>query len=320
MIVHFILSGETLESISEEINLENPQYLKEFHNTHCAREDLISDQLIPRRKLLIPDLNKIKEYNSKNDAPFKNPRLNPEIPFNPENFSKIYSVINTEITENELEKRSNILSYTVSVKWIKKEGSFHIFHLFKNNFSDEHGSMMADLASQSIRSLHPIEVKTDDKGEIVSVTLTQETISNFGKIKERLYDLFSDKYAKIYLEEFEFAVLDKDLFNDRMKEDVFIKTYFASLRNKFTNGKSYFTQTIGEENIPIVIHQKVENPEYDEEIVLQQNIIFPEKDKSFTGKYTLYIETGMVKEFEIQYNISQFGAKNSSFFIVKELS
>jgi hypothetical protein len=320
MIVHFILSGETLESISEEINLENPQYLKEFHNTHCAREDLISDQLIPRKKLLIPDLNKIKEYNSKNDAPFKNPRLNPEIPFNPENFSKIYSVINTEITENELEKRSNILSYTVSVKWIGREGTFHIFHLFKNNFSDEHGSMMADLASQSIRSLHPIEVKTDDKGEIISVALTQETISNFGKIKERLYDLFSDKYAKIYLEEFEFAVLNKDLFNNRMKEDVFIKTYFASLRNKFTNGKSYFTQTIGEENLPIDIQQKVENPEYDEEIVFKQTMNFPEKDKSFTGKYTLYTETGMVKEFEIQYNISQFGAKNSSFFTVKELS
>lgn len=50
MIVHFILSGETLESISEEINLENPVYLKEFHNTYCAREDFIQDTLIPGKK------------------------------------------------------------------------------------------------------------------------------------------------------------------------------------------------------------------------------------------------------------------------------
>ncbi|GAA4152154.1 hypothetical protein GCM10022217_06700 [Chryseobacterium ginsenosidimutans] len=320
MIVHFILSGETLESISEEINLENPKYLKEFHNTHCAREDLIHDKLVPRKKLLLPDLNKIREYNSKNDAPFKHPKLNPEISFNPENLSKIYSVVNTEIEENELGKRSNILSYTVSVKWIRREGAFHFFHLFKNNFSDEHGSMMADLASQSIRSLNPIEVKTDHNGEIVNVKLTQETINNFGKIKERLSDLFSDKYAKIYLDEFEFAVLNKELFNSRMKEDVFIKSYFAPLRNKFTNGKSYFTQTIGEENIYIDIQQKVESAEYDQEIVLQQNMNFPEKDKNFTGKYVLYTETGIVKEFEIQYNISQFGVKNSSFFTVKELS
>lgn len=47
MIIHFILSGETLESISEEINLENPRYLKEFHNQHCAREDAIHEKLIP---------------------------------------------------------------------------------------------------------------------------------------------------------------------------------------------------------------------------------------------------------------------------------
>jgi hypothetical protein len=49
MTVHFILSGETLESIAEEINLENPKYLKEFHNAHCAREDFIYDDLVPRK-------------------------------------------------------------------------------------------------------------------------------------------------------------------------------------------------------------------------------------------------------------------------------
>ncbi|GAA5098682.1 hypothetical protein GCM10023210_35120 [Chryseobacterium ginsengisoli] len=320
MIVHFILSGETLESISEEINLENPKYLKEFHNTYCAREDFIFDKLIPRKKLLIPDHHKIREYNSKNDAPFKHPKLNPEIRFNPENFSQIYSVINTEIEENELEKKSNILLYTVSVKWIRKEGDFHIFHLFKNNFSDEHGGMMTDLASQSIRSLNPIEVKTDHKGEIANVALTQETISNFGKIKEKLYDLFSDKYAKIYLEEFEFAVLNKDIFNQRMKEDVFIKTYFAALRNGFVNGKSYLQQSIGEENTLISLQQKVESPEYSKEIILHQTDNSLEKDKNFTGEYTVYTENGMVKEIEIQYNISQFGVKNYNFFTVKELS
>lgn len=320
MIVHFILSGETLESISEEINLENPQYLKEFHNTHCAREDFIYDDLVPRQRLLIPDLNKVREYNSRNDAPFKHPKLNPELPFKPENFSRIYSVNNTEIEENVLEEKSNTLSYTVSLKWIRKEGSFHIFHLFKNNFSDKSGSMMADLASESIRSLNPIEVKTDHKGEVVNIALTQETINNFGKIKERLLDLFQDKYAKIYLDEFEFAVLNPSLFSSRMKEDIFIKTYFAALRNSFVNGKSYLKQSIGEENVEIQLRQQVENVDYDQEIILQQKMNSSEKDKNFIGKYTLYSETGIVKEIEIQYNISQFGVKSDSFFVIKELS
>jgi hypothetical protein len=36
--------------------------------------------------------------------------------------------------------------------------------------------MMADLASESIRSLNPVEVKTDDKGRIVLIALPKETL------------------------------------------------------------------------------------------------------------------------------------------------
>lgn len=320
MIVHFILSGETLESISEEIHLENPKYLKEFHNTHCAREDIIQDTLIPGKKLIIPGINKVREYNSLNDAPFKNPKLNPEIPFSPENFSRIYAVVNKELYENELEKRHAVLTYTVSLKWMRNENGFHIFHIFKNNFSDGQGNMMTDLASESIRSLNPLEIKTDLKGNVVSIQLTQQTIDHFEKIMKRLSDLFPDKYAEIYLYEFERAVRNRSIFNSRMKNDVFIKNYFASLRNPFANGKSFFQQSVGEENTDITLQQKIENPEYDNEIVILQNPQYSESDIEFSGKYTLYTKTGLIKNIDLHYTVFQFGFKNSSFFTVSELS
>lgn len=320
MIVHFILSGETLESISEEIHLENPKYLKEFHNTHCAREDIIQDTLIPGKKLIIPGINKVREYNSLNDAPFKNPKLNPEIPFSPENFSRIYAVVNKELYENELEKRHAVLTYTVSLKWMRNENGFHIFHIFKNNFSDGQGNMMTDLASESIRSLNPLEIKTDLKGNLVSIQLTQQTIDHFEKIMKRLSDLFPDKYAEIYLDEFERAVRNRSIFNSRMKNDVFIKNYFASLRNPFANGKSFFQQSVGEENTDITLQQKIENPEYDNEIVILQNPQYSESDIEFSGKYTLYTKTGLIKNIDLHYTVFQFGFKNSSFFTVSELS
>jgi len=319
MTVHFILSGETLESISEEIKLENPKYLKEFHNQHCAREDYIHEELVPHKRLLIPDIYKIREYNSRNDAPFKAPELNPVIPFNPENFSRIYDVFTEEKYENELGKKQNSLSYTVSVKWIRREPDSHIFHLFKNNFSEERESMLADLASESIRSLHPLELKTDLLGNVLTVGLTPQTTDNFEKIMERLTDRFPDPYAKIYLEEFKRAVLDRELFNVRMKEDVFIKTYFAALRSSFENGKSFLRQSIGEENTEIMLHQKVENAENDQEIVLVQTLTEPTNDIKFSGKYTLAAETGMLKNIEIRYTISQYGVKNSCYFKAVEL-
>jgi hypothetical protein len=318
MIVHFILSGETLESISEEINLENPKYLKEFHNSHCAKDDFIYDELVSGKKLLIPNINKIKEYNNKNDAPFKHPKLNPVLPFNPENFSKIFTVKSTQTEEVESRSKSNILTYTVSVKWIKKEENYHIFHLFKNNFSDQQGSMMADLASECTRSLNPLVLKTNANGEVIELSLSKETINNFGKIKERLIDLFPDKYAAIYINEFSFAVLNKDLFNKRMQEDIFIKAYFAALRSSFFNGKSHFTQSVGEENLKVEIQQKVENDNYTDEIVLLQNSK-PQIDVDFNGKYVVNTENGLAKTVEIEHSISHYGVKIRSVIEIKEL-
>jgi hypothetical protein len=122
----------------------------------------------------------------------------------------------------------------------------------------------------------------------------------------------------MYLDEFERIVLDPSLFHSRMKDDIFIKNYFADLRNSFTNGKSYLTQSIGEENTEIQLQQKVEHSD-DREIVLRQNINSHENELDFTGKYTLHKDSGWVKEIGIEYTISQFGIKNNNVFSLKEL-
>jgi hypothetical protein len=316
MTVHFILSGETLESISEEIHLENPKYLKEFHNSHCAREDIIENGIMPGKKLLLPDFKIINEYNSRNDAPFKQSKLNPEIPFTPDDFSRIYTVTITEIEENSLEKKSNTLTYTVSVKWIRKEGAGHIFHIFKNNFSDAQGSMMSDLASESIRALNPFVIRTDEKGEIVTIELNENAMHNFSRIKDRLADLFPDQYAAVYLDEFEFAVMNRDLFNKRMQEDLFMKIYFASLRNYFHNGKSLLHQTLGEENFPVELTQQVESWDDPEKIVLRQNENFNQQ-VVFNGRYNIMFKTGMVQKAEVKYTLSQEDIKISTFIAIE---
>lgn len=316
MTVHFILSGETLESISEEINLENPKYLKEFHNSHCAREDMIDNGLIPGKKLLLPDPEIINGYNRRNDAPFKDSKLNPDIPFFPEGFSKIYTVTITEIEENLLERKSNVLTCTASVKWIRKEGTSHIFHVFKNNFSDAQGSMMSDLASASIRALNPFVITTDNKGEIITIELNENATHNFRTIKDRLIDLFPDPYAGMYLDEFESAVMNKDLFDRRMKEDLFMKMYFGSLRNEFKNGKSFLRQSVGEESLPVGLMQKVESWNDPGEIIFRQNEM-PGSEIIFNGKYTVLSETGLVKRVEVSYNITQEDVRSSAFITIE---
>lgn len=317
MTVHFILSGETPEHIAGAIHLENPDYLIKFHNLHCARQDRITGDLRPGTRLLLPDAETVRTYNSRQDAPFRQPGLNPDIPFAPENFSKIYSITYNGTEDNGLEIKNTILSYTVSVKWIRSEGDSHVFHLFKNNFEEGQGSMMADLAAQSVRALNPLEVVTGPKGEITAVRLTQEISDQFNTIKARLHDRFPDRYAEIYIDEFARVVSDRDLFSRKMKDDVFIRTYFAAVRNPFINGKSALEQKIGEENVLLPVIQWVRDKDYSEEITLLQDTAAPEDNCGFSGQYILHTATGMVKEIEIRYHIRQFGIKEYGSFRIE---
>lgn len=321
--IHFILPGETLQSISADIQLENPEYLKEYHNERCGREDIIKNELLPGKKLLIPDLVKIKEYNSRNDAPFKRQELNPKLHFKPEGLQLKYMVRITEGSEKENGSvHTNLTTFEATLQWIRKDGDYHVFHLSKDNFRSENGGKMGDLAAQCIQSLNPVEIRTDSEGKVVKISLTKEIADHFKQIKERLSDLFSDQYAALYIEEFEFAVQNEKLFDERMKEDTFIKIYFASIRKAFKNAESVFDQSLTYENIPVKIVQKVEDINYSEEITLLQNLQNrdSQSDMDYKGKYTLKTSTGIISKAEISYNISQVSVKYITDISVEEMN
>jgi len=317
MIIHFILSGETLESISGEIQLENPKYLKEYHNQRCSASEYIHENIVSGRRLFIPNIDEVKKYNLLNDAPFKRPELNPVLNFNPKDFSRIYAVRITEEKEKDKEINENTLTYTASLKWIESKENSHIFHLYKNNFTDQQSSKMADLAMESIRLLNPLVIKTNLKGELENISLKKETIENFTKIKARLLDFFQDRYAEMYIREFEVAVLNQELFNERMRDDPFIKNYFAAIRNSFRNGQSFFDHNIEGETVNI--QQKVENIDYTSEIVLLQNNL-PDSEIDFSGKYVVDTPTAIIKKAEIHYSISLYSVKYTTFLSFDELN
>lgn len=316
MMIHFILPGDTLENIAEKIRLENPVYLKEFHNQHCLKEDFIVHDLIPGKKLLLPDLAKIKAYNDKNDAPFKSLELNPKIVFNPIGFNEKFKTTIKESSNAEGKTVEKSFSYTSSLQWMKNEFDEHIFHFTKDQFSNQNDTKMGSLANESMKSLYPIEVFVNAKGEILRTALKKETLNNFKQIKEKLLDFFPDKYAKIYLEEFEYVALNLDIFNQKMKEDLFLKSYFSSFRNPFENGKSFFEIYLNQSLLSI--EQTVKLTDNKEEVLLNQTL----KDKNqdnFTGKITVAKNTGMIKTLQVSHSYKEFSILYSTEFSIENI-
>lgn len=316
--IHFILPGDTVENIAKKIRLENPVYLKEFHNQHCLKEDLIIDDLIPGKKLLLPDLAKIKEYNDKNDAPFKSPELNPKISFNPIGFNEKFKITIKESSNVEDKIVENHFSYIASLQWIKNELGEHLFHFTKDQFSNQNETKMESLAIESMRFLYPIEVFVNAKGEILRVALKKEILNNFNQIKEKLLDLFPDKYAKIYLEEFEYAVLNAHIFDEKMKEDWFLKNYFSSFRDPFENGKSFFELNL--DKTLLNVQQTVKLTDNKEEILLHQTLKSKEENQDdFIGNVTVSKNDGMIRSLNLSYSYNEFSVSYSTEFSIENI-
>lgn len=318
MMIHFILPGDTLENIAEKIRLENPVYLKEFHNQYCLKDDSIVDHLVPGKKLLLPDFAKIKAYNDKNDAPFKSPELNPKIVFDPIGFDEKFKIKIKESSNTDGKTVENRFSYIASLQWIKNEFDEHLFHFTKDQFSNQNNTKMESLAIESMKSLYPIEVFVTPKGQILRTGITREVLKNFNQIKAKLLDFFPDKYAKIYLEEFEYVVLNPDVFDQKIKEDWFLKNYFSSFRNPFENGKSFFEMYL--DKTLLNVQQTAKLTDNKEEILLHQTLKSKEENQDdFTGNVTVFKNNGMIESLNAVYSYKEFSVSYSTEFSIKNI-
>lgn len=319
MMIHFILPGDTLENVAEKIKLENPVYLKEFHNIHCTNDDFIIDELIPGKKLLLPDFAKIKGYNDKNDAPFKSAELNPKIVFNPIDFNEEFKVKIKESSNDEGRIIENSFSYIASLQWIKYELDEHLFHFTKNQFSNQNETKMENLAIQSMKFLYPIDVFVNTKGKILRVGITKETLKNFNQNKAKLLDFFPDKYAQLYLEEFEYAVLNPDVFDEKIKEDWFLKNYFSSFRNSFENGKSFFEISLNQTVLNIQQTAKLSD-NYDK-ILLNQTLKNKEEaQEDFKGDLKISKNKGMIKSMNLAHSYKEFSVSFTTEISIENIN
>lgn len=320
MIVHFILHGETLESIAEDIKLENPLYLKEYHNRRCAREDVIVDRLVPGKRLLIPADSDIAQYNLRNDAPFKSPDRNPEIPFQPQQLNRKYSVGIVEKAYGEQEVSQQAVFYDVLLQWMGFEEGYHLFQYSKLSFYNRKDGILGELAEDCIKSLNPIEIKTDPRGKMTGIRMSPEVSNRFKEIKDRLLDLYPGPYAKTYIEEFAYAVQNPEIFNERMQDDIFIKTYFAPIRTPFRNGTSRYPFPLSGPGISLAIIQAAEPSGQPSELLLSQKT---EPDSAlhgalYSGQYTIRKEDGLITGIRIDYGYTEYGSRNTTQIIVDE--
>lgn len=302
MLNRIILPEDTLESIAREINLENPDFILQFHNSQCAKEDVIQNQLVPWKKLHIPGKDMIEKVNAEVFQELEKPQYNPDLKFSPTLLDGNFRTIILESSTNPQMKKDIVkIIYEISLKYKETRNNLHIIEYSKSKFRGSHEGILSDLALKCLEKISPLLIFLNEKGYVEKIEIKQEVIEDFPKIKNEILNYFTGEIAESYVENFEIVVKNSSLFSKKMKEDLFIRTYFAPVRNKFYRGKSSARIPFGQ-NEEWEIIQKPE--EYSEETlkikqILANSTVHDENYKNYEGYYSFNPKTFLIEECEI---------------------
>ncbi len=245
MITYITLPGDTLEKLSDDLKIENPKYIKEFHNTHCPKHERFQDDLKPGQHLLLPFGNEITTLNNKiiengdslyyhpphGKIPFQIPLLNGKYKINHQRFRDEESLTNYQ--------------YEIDLSYIHFEDTHHIFSIQMSDFKKEgteRDTKISSLAKACVEILYPLEILLDKEGEIKDIQLTKPG----NLIKDNLQTLksyFTDSYSNTYINQMKLITDDKKMLLENLKNTLCVhfltNSFYKALYGEWTDSKVY---------------------------------------------------------------------------------
>ncbi|MDN3692756.1 hypothetical protein QWZ06_10930 [Chryseobacterium tructae] len=227
---YVVKSGETLESISRDLMLENARCLYEYHNQRCSFLDIIPDngRLRFLQKLCIPPPEEIVRMNfliqQREEGIYKQ-FLNGKIPFNANAFSGDYKVIQTESDDGILKSE---YAYSLHFRYIKEEKDQHI-HFSMSNFKkdgEELEQKINNLAAAFVQIIYPITLMIDHSGSLLTVGTHKEIPEIIGEI-EALKEYYQGKYASLHIDQLKDKMANSEVINASLKKLLPIQFLFS---------------------------------------------------------------------------------------------
>ncbi|WP_160137423.1 hypothetical protein [Chryseobacterium sp. c4a] len=227
---YVVKSGETLESISQDLMLENPRYLYEYHNQRCSFLDIIPEngRLRFLQKLCIPTSEEVARMNflirQQGEGLYKH-FLNGRIPFNANAFSGDYKVIQTE-SDDGVQKSE--YAYSLHFKYIKKEKDHHL-HFSMSGFKkdgEELEEKINSLASAFVKIIYPITLIIDHSGGLLTAETDKEISEIIGEI-EALKKYYQGKYASLHIDQLKDKMANSKSMDASLKKLLPIQLLFS---------------------------------------------------------------------------------------------
>lgn len=235
MIIYYTQSGQSLADLCNEIQLENPEYLRDYHNQNCSLSERLNGDIVQGMKLYIPSSPEILELNKQirdNNQSFYDFPAKGKFPFDFKLWEGTYQITQTTYSDDIiLSKYEN--KVRLDLEGIKN-GYYHfLFSAFDFRKNEDISDSKVDtLAKMCIEVIYPIRYSIDPEGKLIDIMLTKKTediVSELDSIKK----FFSDQYSSDYIEKMKGIVEKSEIISQKFKNTLF---------NSFMFGAFYRTQ------------------------------------------------------------------------------
>lgn len=245
MITYIALPGDTLEKISSDLKIENPKYIRDFHNSHCAKHERFHNDIKPGQSLLLPFGHEIKDLNKKiienGDSLYYHPPHG-KIPFQIPLLKGNYRINHQKFLDDKL---ITDYQYQLELHYIKFENNHHIFAIQMSDFKKEgieSDTKISSLAKACMEILYPLEIRLNVAGELKELNLT----SPENLLKDHLETLksyFTDSYSAAYIDQIKLIIDDRKALLKSLKNTLsiyfLVGSFYRALYGDWADSQIY---------------------------------------------------------------------------------
>ena len=230
MIIYYTQLGQSLSDLCNEIQLENPEYLRDYHNQNCSLSERFEGDIVQGMKIYIPSSSEILELNKKirgNNQSFYDFPANGKFPFDFKFWEGTYQIIQTTYSDDTvLAKYEN--KVRLDLEGIK-DGYYHfLFSAFDFRKNEDISDSKVDtLAKMCIEVIYTIRYIIDPEGKLIGIVLTRKTediVSELDSIK----NFFPDQYSSDYIEKMKGIIENPEIISQKFKNTLFNSFMFGN--------------------------------------------------------------------------------------------
>lgn len=230
MMIYYTREGQSLIDLCDELQIENPEYLRKYHQKNYFLPEQPDSILVSGMKVYIPSSPEIRKING--EIRYENKSLydfpvNGKYPFDfrlckgSYHMSQVMYSDDTPVAKYE----SNI-----SLDFEGVEKGFYHFHFsvydfIKNDVPSE--TKAAALTEMCMKSIYPLEYIVTPDGQLIDVKLTKKVGGILSEL-EVVKDFFPDQYSSDYIENIRSIVRSPEIISQRYKNTLFSSFMFGA--------------------------------------------------------------------------------------------